>query len=92
MTNIKFIIKKAEEQKIMAEIEDIDIKVNRFYSLIKDYKEGAPETRYKSWEWCHKVFFEKKEEYRKAQNEDDKNKIVEFLSLHFAFYLALGYV
>lgn len=72
----------------MAEIEDIDIKVNRFYSLIKDYKEGAPETRYKSWEWCHDAFVEKKEEYRKAQNEKVKEEIVDFLSLHLAFYLA----
>lgn len=67
--------------------ETISVKIGRFYNLIRNYQEGGPNTRYKSWEWCHKAFLESKEEYRGA-NEERKNKIVEYLSLHLAFYLA----
>ena len=68
--------------------EGIPIKINRFYDLIRNYQEGGPNTRYKSWEWCHKAFLEKKEVYISANSEDIKVKIVEELSLHLAFYLA----
>lgn len=61
-------------------IETISQKIERFYSLIRNYQEGAPETRYKSWEWCHKAFLDNKE------NTEEGN--IEFLSLHLAFYLA----
>ncbi len=68
-------------------ISSISIKIKRFYSSIKDYKEGAPNTRYKSWEWCHEAFMEKKDEYLKADDNTQKS-IVEYLALHLAFYLA----
>lgn len=60
--------------------EGIQEKINRFYSSIKDYKEGGPNTRYKSWEWCHKFFLEHK-------NKNDEESI-ELMSVHLAFYLA----
>lgn len=60
--------------------ETISKKIKRFYSLISNYQEGAPNTRYKSWEWCHKAFLENKDKY------DEQN--IEYLSLHLAFYLA----
>ncbi len=41
-------------------MEKITVKINRFYDLIRNYNEGAPNTRYKSWEWCHQAFLEKK--------------------------------
>lgn len=61
-------------------METITQKINRFYSLISDYKEGAPDTRYKSWEWCHQAFLE--------HRTDNSEENIEFLSLHLAFYLA----
>ena len=60
--------------------ESISQKRDRFYSLIRDYREGAPDTRYKSWEWCHQAFIDKK--------DDISEENIEFLSLHLAFYLA----
>lgn len=69
-------------------MELIKDKIDRFYSLIKDYVEGAPYTRYKSWEWCHKAFLDKKEEYNKSKDEQRKEEIVDYLALHLAFYLA----
>lgn len=60
--------------------ESISKKIDRFYSLIRDYREGAPDTRYKSWEWCHRAFIKKK--------DDMSEENIEFLSLHLAFYLA----
>ena len=68
-------------------MESIAQKLNRFYSLIENYKEGARDTRYKSWEWCHKAFLDHKDLYRTA-TEEKKKEIVELLSLHLAFYLA----
>lgn len=61
-------------------MESITQKINRFYSLISNYKEGAPDTRYKSWEWCHEAFLN----HRTDHSEEN----IEFLSLHLAFYLA----
>ena len=61
-------------------IESIQDKIARFYSQIENYEEGAPNTRYKSWEWCHKAFLE--------HRKDRSDKNIEFLSLHLAFYLA----
>lgn len=60
--------------------ESISQKIDRFYSLIRDYQEGAPYTRYKSWEWCHQVFLKRK--------DDLSEENIDFLSLHLAFYLA----
>ena len=68
-------------------METIRQKIDRFYSLIWNYQEGARDTRYKSWEWCHKAFLDNKDLYQKA-SEKKKEKIVELLSLHLAFYLA----
>ena len=58
----------------------IAAKINRFYDLIKNYSEGAPNTRHKSLEGCHQTFLEKK--------ESDKNQVVDYVSLHLDFYLA----
>ncbi len=58
-----------------------------FYNLIDDKEEGAADTRYKSWEWCYSAFCEGREKYKKA-DEDEKKKIVDYLALHLAFYLA----
>lgn len=69
-------------------MEDINLKINRFYGLIGDYIEGGPGTRYKSWEWCHDAFLKEKDKYNETKDEIEKNEIVEKLSLHLAFYLA----
>ncbi len=69
-------------------MEDVATKINRFYGIIRDYEEGGPGTRYKSWEWCHQAFLESRESFRNATDEETKNNIVEQLSLHLAFYLA----
>ena len=61
-------------------METITEKLGRYYSLIGNYQEGATDTRYKSWEWCHKAFLEN----RHKTDEDN----IEYLSLHLAFYLA----
>lgn len=61
--------------------------INRFYGLIKDYHEGAPDTRYKSWEWCHKAFIDTKKKYSNLTKEKRDEKI-DYLALHLAFYLA----
>ena len=58
-----------------------------FYGLIEGKREGDPNTRYKSWEYCYQVFNEKRAEYRKS-GEEKKKEIVDFLALHMAFYLA----
>ena len=74
--------------------DSISEKINRFYSLIKNYKEGAPDTRYKSWEWCHKAFTDNKDLRQKgcARSLEEANEkeieIVDYLALHLAFYLA----
>ena len=68
-------------------METIAPKINRFYSLIGNYQEGARDTRYKSWEWCHQAFWANKDKYADAL-EEKKEEIVEYLSLHLAFYLA----
>ena len=61
-------------------MDTIKDKISRFYSLIENYKEGAPDTRYKSWEWCHEYFFENKD------HNDENTK--DIMALHLAFYLA----
>lgn len=70
-------------------MESIKDKIERFYNLFSNYNiEGGQNTRYKSWEWCHDAFLKYKKTYNKSNNEVEKNEIVEFLSLHLAFYLA----
>ena len=63
--------------------------INRFYSLISDdvSAEGSPNSRYKSWEWCHRAFLEGKDRYSKL-SEKEKSDVVDYLSLHLGFYLA----
>lgn len=61
-------------------MEKIKDKIMKFYSLIEDYKEGAPDTRYKSWEWCHQFFLNNR------LNPNEQNK--DIMALHLAFYLA----
>ena len=65
----------------------IEKAISTFYSLIADKGDGAPDTRYRSWEWCYMAFREEKEKYREA-NEEEQAKIVDYLALHLAFYLA----
>lgn len=71
------------------EMETIKNKIDRFYNLfLSNKEEGGVNTRYKSWEWCHAAFIRYKDVYKKAEDEKEKDKIVEYLSLHLAFYLA----
>ena len=64
----------------MAErIQSIQCKLKRFHSLISKCQEGGPNTRYKSWEWCHQAFI---------NGKNDSSPDIDFLSLHLAFYLA----
>ncbi len=50
-------------------------------------KEGDSNTRYKSWEWCHKFFMENKEKYYRINSIEQEN-LIDTMSLHLAFYLA----
>lgn len=68
-------------------MESISTKINRFYLFIKDYKEDAPNTRFKSWEWCHEAFLLNKDYYQNASKEE-QDKIIDYLALHLGFYLA----
>ncbi|MGD9901442.1 MAG: hypothetical protein AB7S44_02765 [Spirochaetales bacterium] len=61
-------------------MEGIKDKLERFYSPIKNYKEGGSDTRYKSWEWCHMFFIKNK----KTKNQ----KKIDQMALQLAFYLA----
>lgn len=63
--------------------KEYEKKVSDFYSVIKDKKAGEPFSRYKSWEYCHKIFndyHEKKEEITDEEYDS--------LALNLAFYLA----
>ena len=62
-------------------------KLESFYKLIDGKEEGDSDTRYKSWEYCYQAFADKRREYAKA-TEKEREKIVDFLSLHLGFYLA----
>ena len=62
----------------------IEQAINAFYKLIDGKKEGEPDTRYKSWEWCYDAFRKGKQEYDITEEEE----IVDYLSLHLGFYLA----
>ena len=46
------------------------------------------ETRFKSWDWCHNAFLKGRVDYKNSKNEDEKDKIIDYLTLHLAFYLA----
>ncbi|PWJ70523.1 hypothetical protein B0O40_0365 [Ruminococcaceae bacterium R-25] len=72
----------------MENIKSITSKINRYYSQIDNTTEGGPNTRYKSWEWCHQAFLEKKNKYQNSTDDNSKKQIIEYLSLHLAFYLA----
>ena len=71
----------------MGKQDDIKSVVSRFYSLIDNYNEGGPDTRYKSWEWCHKAFISKKEEF-KGDSPSEDDEIIDYLALQLGFYLA----
>ncbi len=60
--------------------EPIQTKIQRYYALIvPTNNQSGPNTRYKSWEWCHDAFLKQ----RQSQKPD-----IDLLSLHLAFYLA----
>lgn len=67
----------------MEETIHIQEKINRYYKPIESSVSGGPNTRYKSWEWCHKAFLKEKRKREKGQDPD-----YDLLSLHLAFYLA----
>ncbi len=75
------------EQNLKIEEEYIKKAIETFYNLIKDKGEGGPDTRYRSWEYCYEAFNNKRKEYRNAE-ESEQEEIVDYLSLHLAFYLA----
>lgn len=52
---------------------------------INEYVEGSPNSRFKSWEWCHLQF---KNEYKKYHTSNNKENIVDKLSLGLGFYLS----
>ena len=52
-------------------------------SLIKGKKEGGEFSRFKSWEYCHQVFYEVHSSGKQLKEED-----VDLLALHLSFYLA----
>ncbi len=56
--------------------------IPRYYSLIpSNNQEGAPRTRYKSWEYCH-------QEFLKYKGHSADEEIKDRLALHLGFYLA----
>ena len=74
----------------MYEIDEkyIEQATKAFYGLIQDKEGGEPDTRYKSWEWCYQAFADGRKKYNQTTNDNEKEKIVDFLALHLAFYLA----
>ena len=76
--------KKKEKTTLGEQIQGI---LSHYSDCFKDYEEGAPDTRYKSWEWCHKAFIENRIRYRYA-DPAEQAKLVDYLALHLAFYLA----
>ncbi len=57
--------------------------INRFYSSIADdnYREGAPNTRYKSWEYCRGYFLD-------CLDKERDPVLIDTMALHLGFYLA----
>ena len=54
-------------------MESIKDKIDRFYNLFsKCTIEGGPNTRYKSWEWCHDAFLKNKDTYNNSKDEVKK--------------------
>ena len=68
--------------------ESIREKNDRYYGLIKDLQPGDPDTRYKSWEYCHKAFIEEKNKLLSNPDLPGRDRIMDNLALHLAFYLA----
>lgn len=64
----------------------ISERIQSFYDSILNKPEGDPFTRYKSWEYCYKVF----KEYREKRQGGRKltNNDYDYLALNLAFYLA----
>lgn len=60
------------------QIEKIIKKGNEFYDKLKKDEN----CRYKSWEYCYKVF------YDLHQSEDSSEEAIDYLCLHLSFYLA----
>ena len=83
---------RKEIESIKGEKVDIGIinNLNAFKSdnFIDCYDETNRNTRFKSWEWCHLAILEGKKEYNKDITNKDRDLIIDFLSLHLAFYLA----
>ena len=69
-------------------MENIKEKITRFYGLVSNSANGGPNTRYRSWEWCHQAFMNKRIEYQRTDKPEEKDKIIDELALHLAFYLA----
>ena len=63
----------------MSDINKILESVTDYYNEYKNVKNG----RYRSWEHCYKHFSEAREE-----KERDNPNVIDYLSLHLAFYLA----
>lgn len=64
--------------------DSINQKISRFYSLISNYQEEAPDTRYKSWEWCHQKFCLLRNEYVNSSHKKKKKMLICYLYIwHF---------
>ncbi len=61
-------------------MQNINETIGRFYKLIEGKEGGEPDSRYKSWEWCHQFFLNNR-------NTEDA-EIKDQMALHLAFYLA----
>ena len=77
----------ADPEDVSLTKEEIRGKISQLFKQYRDCEEGGPGTRYRSWEWCHQVFLDKKKEYARATG-NRKKEIIDYLSLHLAFYLA----
>lgn len=70
-------------QNLMKKPQDfIKEEIERFYSTYCQEKSSSPNTRFKSWEYCHDFFVKN----RKAAQTDEA--LLDHMALHLAFYLA----
>ena len=67
----------------------IQTNISNLNDLIEKYYEGSPNSRYKSWEWCHLKFINA---FNKIKNKEildsEKESLIDDLSLNLGFYLA----
>lgn len=61
-------------------------KINAYYDAIRNGEEGDSQSRYRSWDYCHKAFLDAHKKQQAGELLSDE--AIDFLALHLAFFLA----